>query len=290
MIDLNNTLDQRARQAQDLLRQDAARRREALSPPPAAPEQPREGRIGLGGALLNHRGHRVRYQATRPGGRAPLANPYADLGLPAGTGRMEHAFAIMGRLLGFHDPGIAAHPQNGGQPVLDVQAIIAGIPKPTLPDPLPGFTSNFDLDSVHPIEIDDSENVVKTKKKPKLCCFICHNRLKLSSSYTSDDDRVWTLRCGHMIDQRCLHTLSTPTTPKELSAVAPPFVVLPVLGAPEPKTAKRKVKGKVAKEMPREYEWTCPAKGCGMGHKSVKMPEAEEWVQRAGEGALQVYM
>jgi hypothetical protein len=144
----------------------------------------------------------------------------------------------------------------------------------------------FDLESAKPIEIDDSGDIVKSKKRPFLSCFICHARLRMST--TNEDDRIWSLRCGHLVDQRCLRKISTPVTEKELDSVQPPINVLPVLGA-EKKADKRKSKAKPKKEQPREYTWNCPAKGCGKEHKSVKMPEAEEWVQMAGGGAFQLY-
>jgi hypothetical protein len=247
--------------------------------------------------------HAMRHQAqaTAAGGvargrgfdlqRAVVAEPaggqphfLADL-MAAGFGIPPGRPGAVAQLMAGLHAGYGARP-----PVIDVPATIAAVEPPRYPEALPGFTHNFDLESLQPIELNDRGDVVKTKKKPGLVCFICRDRLRLSSNYRTDADRVWTLRCGHMLDQKCLVGLSTPLTQPELDSVIPPLVTIPLLDAPDTKHKKRKTSVKPKKESIREYTWRCAAKGCGKAHKSVQMPGMEGWSQVAGYGAYQVYM
>jgi hypothetical protein len=169
----------------------------------------------------------------------------------------------------------------------DVRAIIASVPDFDYPDPTKGFTRDFEITSTEPISIDENGAVVPTSStdKPYLACANCSERLRLSSAYRSPADRIWALRCGHLIDQRCLDTLFTPTTSAELASVLPPMGEL--LDVPVRKGRK---KAKIMKKDPqRTFAWRCPVKGCGRMHCSTQAAGQEEWRQKEGEGALQVY-
>lgn len=173
----------------------------------------------------------------------------------------------------------------------DPQAIIAQVPKfeyPPLPD---GFTSNFEIDST--IEIDQPAS-----SKRYLACVYCADPLLLSSGQKTPLDRVWALRCGHLVDQKCLDKISSPQTEDDRANInRPPPAGLPILGENEATAAAGRGGGRKAKKArpntrktankPVEYEWECPAKGCGHSHKSV-LKDAE-WVQTELEGALQLY-
>ena len=184
----------------------------------------------------------------------------------------------------------------------DVLGIISKVELPEFEATRDGFTANFGLDELikppSPIRLDDEGRVVKTRfkkprEKPYLACANCPEPLLVSSAYRSQSDRVWALRCGHMIDQRCLEALSTPVTEDELATILhyPPGD-LPILGLEA--VSKKRGRSKRAKVMkrtspppPDEFEWRCPVEGCGKVHRSVL--EGEMWVQKEGEGALSVY-
>ena len=167
-------------------------------------------------------------------------------------------------------------------------------PFPRAP-PLPGYTSSFDIEAGPevPISIDDNGKVVepKNKIKPYLACANCPQPLLVSNVYQSPDDRVWVLRCGHLIDQRCLTKVSTPQEDDPTVEKHPPggLEILDAHVRPQRKraTKKRKVAPKT-KEKAQEYEWVCPAEGCCGKNKSYK--GLDKWEQKPGAGAMAVYM
>lgn len=170
----------------------------------------------------------------------------------------------------------------------DPQTIIAQVPQfdyPPLPD---GYTFNFEIDST--IEIDQPAS-----SKRYLACVYCADPLLLDAGQKSPGDRVWALRCGHLIDQKCLEKLSSPQSEADsVNINRPPPGGLPVLGEEEAPTGRGGRRAKKPRpntrktaNKPVEYEWTCPAKECGHIHKSV-LKDAE-WIQLELEGALQMY-
>ena len=177
----------------------------------------------------------------------------------------------------------------------DVSAILSRIGLPDFDPPPEGFSTDFEIDeSKIPITLDDDGRVVKRNRtKPYLACANCPAPLLISSAYRAPADRVWALRCGHMIDQRCLEALSTPTTKGELATVHhhPPGD-LPILGeeavlVKKGRTKRAKFSKQTSPPQPDEYEWRCPVEGCGTVHWSVQ--EGGRWAQKEGEGALSVY-
>jgi hypothetical protein len=59
----------------------------------------------------------------------------------------------------------------------------------------------------------------KPPAKPYLACANCANPLYLSEQYRSEADKVYLLRCGHVLDERCLDPLSRPVTMEQESSV-----------------------------------------------------------------------
>lgn len=107
-------------------------------------------------------------------------------------------------------------------------------------NPLLGFTFDFDKDaeeSAEPTEIvrldfdDDAPIIeelraggtsgkagggkhgaisVKDDGLTSLVCASCHLPLRVSQGQRNDDDRVFSLQCGHLVDKRCLDDISQP--------------------------------------------------------------------------------
>jgi len=181
----------------------------------------------------------------------------------------------------------------------DVTSIISKIGPPDFDTPQEGFTANFEIDEPPtPITLDDDGRVIhnpsrKIKKKPYLACANCSEPLLISSAYRAPADRVWALRCGHMIDQRCLDTLSTPKTEAELATVQrhPPGD-LPILRddaipVKRPRGKRAKVHRRTLAPPLTEYEWRCSVEGCGRAHWSVRVGDG--WSPKEGLGALSLY-
>ncbi|CAE7139999.1 unnamed protein product [Rhizoctonia solani] len=118
-----------------------------------------------------------------------------------------------------------------------------------------------------------------TKLTSVLICAGCRRPLRTGG------DRLWALRCGHMIDSRCYNAISRPQ-----------FSSLPLLarlGSPPGPASKRrkttKAKGK-GKGVMESHEWECPVKDCARVHKSERMAGEEEWVPAKDNGAIKVFI
>lgn len=196
----------------------------------------------------------------------------------------------MGDVGGGGGPGPAGL-ANQARALDDPHAIIAQVPKPEYPPDPEGYTSNFGLDDEdnnETIEIDQPVSA-KSKPKPFLACVNCVEPLLQSSAYRTPADRVWALRCGHLIDQKCLDKLAIPASGHPAG--------LPVLDEEEdtpPFKRSRTKRGRAAaarrkaEAPPVEHVWTCPAKECGHLHKVV-LKAGAEWKQDELEGAFQIY-
>jgi hypothetical protein len=85
----------------------------------------------------------------------------------------------------------------------------------------PGFTFDFDTEAendVIGIDLDEEEQARLNSasaasadgSKASLVCAGCMAVLRVSQGQKSPDDRVHSLSCGHLVDQRCLHALIAP--------------------------------------------------------------------------------
>ena len=289
-------------------------------PPDDPPPPPPRPRIGLGGAVLRRGHQQINYGTALPA-RRPEPYPAVDLpqfeerlharaervrrareaqhaehpgmianivhNLMNGDPNGERLEAILHRLrpagVGRFIPGL--HP-GAGQALEDPSAITARIPMPEALDLPEGFTSDFDLNDT--IEIDQPKHA-----KRFMACTKCHDPLYINDGQKSQDDRVWGLRCGHLIDQKCLLEISSPQVEDDrLNIIRPPPGGLDILGEEGGKVKKRggykRKANKRTTNEPVEYEWKCPVESCGWGHVSV-LKEAE-WKQDEEEGAVQLYV
>lgn len=291
-------------------------------PPPGdpPPPPPPRARIGLGGAVLRRGNQQINYGAALPARRA---EPYPPADMPQFEARLqervdrvnrareaqlaghpgmiadivqnlmnggdpngERMEALLNRLrpagVGRFIPGL--HP-GAGQALEDPSVIIERIPMPVALDLPEGYTSNFDLNDT--IEIDQPKHA-----KLFMACTKCGDPLYINDGQKSQNERVWGLRCGHLIDQKCLLEISAPQVEDDrMNIIRPPPGGLDILGEEGGKVKKGRYKRKANKRTtnePVEYEWKCPVKSCGWGHVSV-LKEAE-WKQDEEEGAVQLYV
>ncbi|WWC71358.1 uncharacterized protein I206_105313 [Kwoniella pini CBS 10737] len=326
MMDEIDELVQQRGEAHDAIINDQQdeRRRAILSPPAPLPPPGTRPRIGLGGGGLYRRG-----QVTRPltgvADRNERHQDYRDIpdlnmvenvvepgilqrimaarrirdgsGIIAGGAEGLELGLGFGQLAGWNLGGLA-----GGGPAdiglglrreEDVQTILSKVSAPKYPEPDKGFTTDFDMDNIsnkEPIELDDDGNIIKRNKvKPSIICISCSSKLLVSSAYKSEEDRIWVLRCGHLIEQKCLNRIQTPTTNSEILSIIKQ-ADNDLLGdnhmSKRRKNAKRKVK-KVEIKQPDEYTYRCPIEGCGKKHKSIFV--GEKWMSKDGEGAIAAY-
>ncbi|KAG8750579.1 hypothetical protein FRC11_010281 [Ceratobasidium sp. 423] len=131
------------------------------------------------------------------------------------------------------------------------------------------------------IASSSQQPAVPVKITSVLICAGCRRPLRTGG------DRLWALRCGHMIDSRCYNSLSRPQ-----------FSSLPLIARlgspvhPGPASKRRKAnkgKGK-AKGVMESHEWACPVKECGKIHKSERMAGEEDWVPDKDNGGIKVFI
>ena len=181
-------------------------------------------------------------------------------------GDIAHAMPNFAWGMGLMDAAMGvAGPARGRQTDDELNNILSKIPTPTYLPAGKGFTRDFELPIVVDVPPDEY-----------LACASCSDPLLLSSAYRTQDDRVWALRCGHMLDEKCLDKLSIPADDEAAN--------MPILGV-EPPHKKRRSKRKPTKRKD-EYEWECPV--CSRKHWSEREGD-ETWVQAEHDGALQMY-
>lgn len=306
-IELDQVLQQRREAMQDLARVNNGDRdnvqnrldREVHSPPPPVP------RIGLGGAVFRAGDRAVRFAPGRPTMRFRLrgdepVEEQRERIQPPRAARLGGAFAPgagnlgaaaahetyiqgLGGLFGRAENIMNAllHPLNhmgGGpraQPVQDIQTVLAKVTPEKVPVAQRGFARTWDAEVLveegekqRGIVLDDTGDVVKQQIKPYLSCSACPEPLRLGSAARDDNDRIFALRCGHLLDGKCTAALAA----GPLEDTAPP--------------AKRRKTRSGNKN--REHIFHCPVKGCGREHVSVLVDG--QWAQKDGLGAVQVYV
>ncbi|EJD42520.1 hypothetical protein AURDEDRAFT_152801 [Auricularia subglabra TFB-10046 SS5] len=182
-----------------------------------------------------------------------------------------------------------------------------------------GFTSDFAPPEPPPapkvFDVETGEEVIdKGKGKAEapqrlLVCAKCVDPLRADQN--ARERRVWALRCGHVLDGRCLAAVSEdPETEKAFApSVAAPAVESAAGPARTTKQTARRGKGRgavrgrkpVAQPPPEpetvvlaEREWACPVPRCGKAHWSQLVRKGEHaaptWVQKPGCGAIQVFV
>ena len=306
-IELDQVLQQRREAMQDLARVNNGDRdnvqnrldREVHSPPPPVP------RIGLGGAVFRAGDRAVRFAPGRPTMRFRLrgdepVEEQRERIQPPRAARLGGAFAPgagnlgaaaahetyiqgLGGLFGRAENIMNAllHPLNhmgGGpraQPVQDIQTVLAKVTPEKVPVAQRGFARTWDAEVLveegerqRGIVLDDTGDVVKQQIKPYLSCSACPEPLRLGSAARDDNDRIFALRCGHLLDGKCTAALAA----GPLEDTAPP-------------TKRRKTR---SGNKNREHVFHCPVKGCGREHVSVLVDG--QWAQKDGLGAVQVYV
>lgn len=188
---------------------------------------------------------------------------------------------------------------NAGGPAraMDAKSILDTVKPEVPPAANDGFTRTWDADDLTKeaeekekrgvvIELDERGIVVPEKRKvrgqPYLACCACPEPLRVSSADRTPDDRVWALRCGHVLDQRCFKHYAEPEAGEAES--------LPVLDEPPPKRRKsaRSTRAKATRASKKEYVWACPVSGCAHEHVSVMVNDA--WMPMENLGGVQVYV
>lgn len=185
--------------------------------------------------------------------------------------------------------GVVLHGFGGqaGRAPLDIDSLTAKVDIPTHQVIKAGFVDNWDLEANRPIELDDAGDAIKPAFPMYLRCGDCDEPLLLSSAYESPEDRVWALRCGHMVHEGCLGKISIPA--KGQTANITHFRANgAVLDDDGPSKKKKKSTSKKVPK-PSVFRWQCPVGGCRVWHASEKKVDEEKWTQTEDAGALAVY-
>lgn len=174
---------------------------------------------------------------------------------------------------------------------LDAKVILDTVKPETPPLAADGFARTWDAEDLAKeieekekravvVELDERGRIVPNKRKPRgqvyLACCACPEPLRLGSDNRSPEDRVWALRCGHVLDQRCYMLYSAPAAD------------LPMLDEPSPKRRRSGRATRSTRAAKKQHGWACPVKGCGCEHVSVL--EDEAWRPMEGLGGVQLYV
>lgn len=295
--------------------------------PQAFPDVPPALRLGLGGAILGGRGHRRQAAAgnrvqehhtplvdrlnpvTPPNGR-PVGRPYALFRhlLPMADLFQHYWDDVVG-----DDEGV--NPQVRAEtPDYDPEWTHPGKPEY-------GFSYSF-IDESTTIVMDDGST--REEKPSRGVCSHCKRMLVVNGS-DEDGRRIYALRCGHMIDARCIQELiggvaDLPAIDKKGKGKARADYYEPdgdesqsqnaghyalrsrasaqSSAAQQPVTLKgrkpakggRRGKKKSGPQIADQRYFKCPVEGCGRAHVAVQMDESPEWVQDKERGALPVFV
>ena len=196
------------------------------------------------------------------------------------------------------------------------------------PKVAPGFT--HDLASSGDVEdltaAGTSSGPSSSTVDTVLVCAKCLDPLVMGS--VPDDKRLWGLRCGHILDGKCVRELMRPADAQEGDDAKPPTestvkrkekvaeepeqqdLVPPESGgslfgistlrrlrsgrvvSASASRSKGKQKQKVQEaqepKVERMHEWSCPVSGCGRTHKTNLISGA--WKPDQSEGAILMYV
>ncbi|KAF7977041.1 hypothetical protein HWV62_4806 [Athelia sp. TMB] len=197
--------------------------------------------------------------------------------------------------------------------------------------PEPGFTFDFappGTDEPSPATPSSSSSSSKSTSgevnlTTTLVCARCVDPLVTSDSVTGEEHarrKIWALRCGHMLDGKCVEDIMKPhqdIIPSEGTsskgkgkATEPMDESLPLLSEPStmrsrlrprpgssssiptplPSLSSRaKGKGKnKAFQVAEDFNWICPVPGCSHEHTSLKIDG--KWTQDPSKGAIAMYV
>jgi hypothetical protein len=288
--------------SRDLDRQEAA----AAAAAARAAVVPPRGGLGPGGAEA----YGLEARMAGAGHRAGW------LGLPFGAEGIMGGLLGGGLGLGMMMPGMFGMGYRGGQQGPSIEDMWKGVNYAGHRDqPRSGYAFDFDRENNEAgagpsdiIRLDHDEDSPWTQgldqdaerkyHKSHLVCAACKAPLRVSEGMRNEDDRVFALRCGHVVDSKCFETISKPPIdiiPDEvfgddypgktnghdaasitgegeesITATGSKRKRKAAASATAP-TAKKATRGRSAKAAPEEYTWSCPVGDrCGATYKSLK--------------------
>lgn len=234
-------------------------------PPTAAAPSHHVPVMGFGGALLQHTRAALDQPPTRSRSNERRRRYF---GIPADVFMQWNPLAFfmddedLHRDDGFRHYRAADFLDDPGDPLMrgDLR-LFNNLGRPADPDykteythptkPVPGFTHDFELSSVAPTPVIDIDSPGSSSSSRSgdavLVCPRCHDRLILGAADVGEDRakrRLWALRCGHLLDGKCVEELMKPPPP----------------AVPESIDVKGKGKGKA------EYEDELPLPGAYSTH------------------------
>lgn len=188
------------------------------SPRPAPPSHHRPI-MGLGGALISHnRQHQHEERRRRNNADARRETP-----APV---RFDWFSALLGSIENEHAPEDRGIKPEGKETTYKLSYTH---PAP----PLPGFTHNFDASDQEEARgssatraifvSDDDDAAISPEVSPMLVCARCLDSLVLPGPSEEEEDdqrRIWALRCGHLLDGKCIKALMRPPAPPTQGIVA----------------------------------------------------------------------
>ncbi|KAH7107954.1 hypothetical protein BKA62DRAFT_666976 [Auriculariales sp. MPI-PUGE-AT-0066] len=280
----------------------------APAPAPAPPHREHRGlgrraglHMGLGGALL--RGGFAQFMQFAGGVDRDGWQQYN----PAMFGEYNPPAHPLNPREEYKREWVFPRPTRGSE-TNDVEA-----PEPPMKPVVIDLTSSDRKGKRKAVEIEsDHEDGAQKMPRRMLVCVGCAEPLVGESGRRDDGDKVYALRCGHVIDGRCMHKFSEdPEVVANFPFVEVDTAAAQTRGAPTfPPKRRRKAAGggrrrKNAKQVQleeetlvlAEREWTCPAKHCARVHRSQYIQkiidgvsQQPRWTAKGNEGPIAMFV
>lgn len=259
------------------------------------------GPIRFGGALMSTGNQRLHYEPVRPelvrlAGSGLALDPRLALDSDFISRLSQYGFTIeqpSGRQGVMNTPIMRPLPGPGGSymGIVPSAAALKEIKTFTFPKPSKRFTRDFEEPESVTTTLDEDGRPVPSSGgfERYLSCARCEECLRQGPGIRDPSDRIWALKCGHLIDQRCLEQLSIPKTATQRAAILPPIDAIRLDRVNLLRKYKPRRRAAPKPKHPETFIWLCPVKDCGQDHVSAKHPGKEDWVPQEGFGPTQVY-
>jgi hypothetical protein len=180
--------------------------------------------------------------------------------------------------------------------------------------PEPGFSNTFE-DETTTIILDNGGT--REEKSNRGICPSCRQKLVTNGS-DEDGNRIYGLRCGHMIDARCFKRLTRPGNglpvvdrkgkgkaredyyesdggnQPQPGGSGSPYQLRNRTAAQRETVRKKPAKGRRGKKrgpvITAQHLWKCPLFSCQMAHMSVQYDDNDEWMQDKERGAIAMFV
>jgi len=178
-----------------------------------------------------------------------------------------------------------------------------------------GFSHSFE-DETTTVILDNGGT--RDEKRNRGICPNCRRNLVINGT-DEDGNRIYGLRCGHMIDARCFQLLTRPDNGLPIidkkgkgkaredyyasdegdvpqGSAGGPYrlrsrtAAAAVQQSPRKKATRGRRGKKKGPVITAQHWWKCPVDACQRAHVSVQFDDSQEWIQDKERGAIAIFV